>query len=178
MHERDAQAIAREFRSVYKRMDDQERRLSNVILQGPVAEVKGDMVRLELAPKDSRTGKAFLSPWVQVQEAAGQTGTHFPVKKGDPMRLLSPNGEIGAASIAIRDGYTQSAANPTDKKQAELIIAHDGPVRIKGATIVLDASGDVDVKAADLTHDGVPVGKTHKHDEVVHGSGISGKPIP
>ncbi len=33
MHERDAQAIAREFRSVYKRMDDQERRLSNVILK-------------------------------------------------------------------------------------------------------------------------------------------------
>lgn len=175
MHERDAQAIAREFRKVYKHIDDQDRRLSNVILQGPVAEVKGDLVRLELGPKDSRTGKAFLSPWVQVQEAAGQSGTHFPVKAGDPMRLLSPNGEIGAASIAIRDGYTQSAANPTDKKQGELIIAHDGPVRIKGSTIVLEASGKVNVKSAGLTHNDVEVGDNHGHESAP--PGLPGPPI-
>lgn len=177
MDKRDETAIAQGFRDFYKKIDDLDRRLSNVVLTGKVAAIDGDRIRIELAPQDSRTGKAFLSPWVQVQEAAGQTGTHFPVKVGDPMRLLSPNGELGSASLAIRDGYTQDAANPTDRKQTELVIANDGPIRLKGSSIVLEAEGDVEAKARDLKHDGVPVGKTHKHKDVQRGAEISGDPI-
>lgn len=177
MDERDAKAIAREIRRADKRFDDLERRLASIILSGKVADIDGDRIRIELEPENAKTGKPFLSPWVQMQEAAGQTGTHFPVKKGDPMRLLSPNGELGPASLAIRDGYTEDAANPTDQKQTELVIGNDGPVRIKGSAIVFEAEGDVDVQAADLKHGGVPVGKTHKHKDVLEGAGLSGVPL-
>lgn len=138
MNNRDAMAIAREFHRLHKVADDLDRRMASTVLSGKVAEIDGDRVRLELQPIDGRTGKPFKSPWVQVQEAAGQTGTHFPVKVGDPMRLLSPNGELGPQSLAIRDGYTTDAANPTDKKQQEMALANDGPVRIRGSMIILE----------------------------------------
>jgi len=138
MNNRDAMAIAREFHRLHKAADDLDRRMASTLLSGKVAEIDGDRIRLELQPVDGRTGKRFLSPWVQVQEAAGQTGTHFPVKKGDPMRLLSSNGELGPQSLAIRDGYTADAQNPSEKKQGEMVIAHDGPVRIRGSKIVLE----------------------------------------
>jgi hypothetical protein len=175
MHSRDARAIAREFRNLYKMADDLDRRMVSMMLSGKVAEIDGDRIRLEIQPQDSRTGKPFLSPWVQVQEAAGQTGTHFPVKVGDPMRLMSPNGELGAQSLAIRDGYTDQDKNPTDQKQGELVIAHDGPVRIKGSAIILEADG-VDAKSASLTHNGVNVGENHKHTDVVPGPALTGPP--
>lgn len=148
----EAQLIAREFREVRKLIDDQDRRIAAQLLNGTVAEIDGDRVRLELLPTDSRTGQPFLSPWVQVQEAAGQTGTHFPVKVGDPMRLMSPNGEIGPQSLAIRDGYTNNAANPTDRKQNELTIAHDGPVLIRGSEIVFDGVVHLGGKGGSAVH--------------------------
>lgn len=175
MHSRDARAIAREFRNLYKMADDLDRRMASMMLSGKVAEIDGDRIRLEIQPQDSRTGKPFLSPWVQLQEAAGQTGTHFPVKVGDPMRLMSPNGELGPQSLAIRDGYTDQDKNPTDQKQGELMIAHDGPVRIKGSAIVLEADS-VDAKSASLTHNGVNVGENHKHTDVVPGPALTGPP--
>lgn len=177
MHERDAQAIAREFRRADKRFDDMERRLATIFLSGKVADINGDKIRIEFEPENPKTGKPFLSPWVQVSEAAGQSGTHFPVKKGDPMGLISRNGELGPGSIAIRNGYTDDAANPTDKKQQELVIANDGPVRIKGSSITFEASGTVEAKAADLKHDGVSVGKNHHHKKVMAGEDESGDPV-
>ncbi|MCT7668177.1 phage baseplate protein [Shinella kummerowiae] len=176
MASRDARAIAREFQRLHKLSDDLDRRMASMMLSGQVAEIDGDRVRLEILPEDSRTGKPFLSPWVQVQEAAGQTGTHFPVKKGDPMRLMSPNGELGPQSLAVRDGYTADAANPSEQKQKQLVIGNDGPVLIKGSAIVFEASGTVNVKSAGLTHNDVNVGETHKHTDVLPGGGLSGPP--
>lgn len=138
MNRRDQLIIAREFRTLYKVADDLDRRMASMMLSGNVKEVKGNLVQLEILPEDSRTGKPFLSPWVQVQEAAGQSGSHLPVKVGDPMRLMSPNGEIGPQSLAVRDGYTNDAKNPTDKPQEEMIFANDGPIRLRGSPIILE----------------------------------------
>ncbi|TAA54819.1 phage baseplate assembly protein V [Shinella sp. JR1-6] len=138
MNRRDQLIIAREFRTLYKVADDLDRRMASMFLSGTVKEVKGNLVQLEILPEDSRTGKPFLSPWVKAQEAAGQSGSHLPVKVGDPMRLISPNGEIGSQSLAVRDGYTDAAKNPTDKPQEEMIFANDGPVRLRGSKIILE----------------------------------------
>ncbi len=138
MNRRDELAIAREFRRLSKVTDDLDRRVAAMILTGKVYDVDGDRVRIEILPADSRTGKPFLSPWVQVQEAAGQSGSHMPVKKGDPMRLMNPNGDLGPQSLAVRDGYTDAARNPTDKPQEEMVFANDGPVRLRGSKIILE----------------------------------------
>lgn len=176
MNAHEANIIGREFRRVLKQIDDIDRRLAATVLAGKVAAIDGDRVRLELLPTDPRTGKPFLSPWVQVQEAAGATGTHFPVAIGDPMRLLSPSGELGPQSLAIRDGYTAERANPTGRSQEQLVIAFGGAeLRLSAGKAELAADA-VDIVSASLTHNGVNIGETHVHTEVEPGGALSGPP--
>lgn len=166
--------IVRELLSLRKSIDDLERRLSASHMTGKVVAVNGDRVRLELQPEDARTGKPFLSPWVQVQEAAGSTGTHFPVAIGDPIRLFSPNGELGSQSIAIRDGYTDDAKNPA--KDGELAISHDGCVlRFEGGVATIEAS-EIIFKSGKLTHNEKNVGDTHTHGGVERGGSNTKEP--
>ncbi|MEN5278699.1 phage baseplate protein [Brucella sp. TWI432] len=165
----------RDLVTVQKSVDDLERRLSASHMTGKVVAVDGDRVRLELQPEDSRTGKAFLSPWVQVQEAAGSTGTHFPVAIGDPFRLFSPNGELGSQSIAIRNGYTDDAKNPANN--GELAIVHGGcGIRFAGGVVMIEAS-EVVMKSNSLKHNDKNVGDTHKHDGVERGGDTTNDPI-
>ncbi|WP_273792379.1 phage baseplate protein [Brucella anthropi] len=170
MHDEIVNAITR----LQKSCDDLQRRLSNIILSGEVHEVDGNRVRVMLQPADQRTGKPFLSPWVQVQEASGATGSHLPVAKGDPMRLLSPFGELGAQSIAIRDGYTDSAKSPS--QNGELALSYDGcALRFKGGVATIDAR-EIVFKSSKLTHNDKNVGDTHKHGGVKHGSASTSEP--
>ncbi|KAB2752274.1 phage baseplate protein [Brucella anthropi] len=166
--------IVRELLSLRKSIDDLERRLSASHMTGKVIAVDGDRVRLELQPEDSRTGKPFLSPWVQVQEAAGSTGTHFPVAIGDPIRLFSPNGELGSQSIAIRDGYTEDAKNPA--KNGELVIAYGGcALRFENGVAVIEAD-DIIHKSKNLKHNEKNIGDTHTHGGVERGGSNTREP--
>ncbi|ADZ72403.1 hypothetical protein [Polymorphum gilvum] len=141
--------LARELRSLYKEVDDLHRRLAASHMTGKVAQIQGDKVRLELMPADGRTGKPFLSPWVQVQESAGDGvggySTHVPVAIGETMRLLSPHGELGPHSIAVRDGYTTDNPRPTDHDQ-RLVIKHGNTRLIMDGETVELAVGDAAVK--------------------------------
>lgn len=166
--------IVRELLSLRKSIDDLERRLSASHMTGKVVAVDGDRVRLELQPEDSRTGKPFLSPWVQVQEAAGSTSTHFPVAIGDPIRLFSPNGELGSQSIAIRDGYTEDAKNPA--KNGELVIAYGGcALRFENGVAVIEAD-DIIHKSKNLKHNEKNIGDTHTHGGVERGGSNTREP--
>jgi len=159
--------IVRELLSLRKSIDDLERRLVASHMTGKVVAIDGDRVRVELQPEDSRTGKPFLSPWVQVQEAAGSTGTHFPVAIDDPIRLFSPNGELGSQSIAIRDGYTDDAKNPA--KNGELAVAHSGcALRFEDGVAVIEAD-DIILKSKNLKHNEKNIGDTHVHGGVERG---------
>jgi GpV Apex motif len=170
----DRQQTIDELRAIYKSLDDLHRRQAAMFMHGHVAAIDGDKIRLELLPQDSRTGKPFLSPWVQVQEAAGGTGTHFPIKLGDPMRLLSPAGELGPHSLAIRDSYTTDARNPAADK--ELVIAHGGcAIRMKDGELHIEAK-TVRNLSEKLFHNEKNVGDDHKHTGVEPGGGNSSIP--
>lgn len=168
----DDERVIRAFRTMLKTMDDVQRRVSTMVIAGRVAEVDGDRVRLELGPASS-SGRKFLSPWVQVQEMAGATGSRFPVAVGDPMRLLSPNGDLGPQSLAIRDGYTQDAPSPAEG--GELALAHGGcAIRIRDGVIRLE--GAVEIEGDHLTHNQRNVGHDHKHKGVQPGPALTGEP--
>ena len=146
---------AREIRILYKKVDDLSRRLAASHLQGKVVAIRGKTVRLEIMPTDSRTGKPFLSPWVQVQESAGDGvggySTHVPIAVGETMRLLSPHGELGPQSIAVRDSYTSKNPKPTEEEQ-ELVIKHgDTVIRMNGERIELAVgTGAVRISAEEV----------------------------
>ncbi|MBN8243308.1 phage baseplate protein [Nitratireductor aquimarinus] len=174
MDRRDLRILAGEFRGIYKAIDDLQRRHAAAHLTGKVAEIDGDRVRLELLPADGRTGKPFLSPWVQVQEAAGSTGSHFPVAIGDPLRLFSPNGELGPQSIAIRDGYTDDAKNPAEN--GEFVLAHGNcAIRFKNGAVEIEANA-VTLKSGSLKHNERNIGDTHVHGGVERGGANTSTP--
>ncbi len=176
--------LAQELRGLWKAVDDNQRRTAATMMPGQIAEIDGNRVRIELGPLDSRTGKKFLSPWVQLQDAAGGTASHTPVQVGDPMRLLSPNGELGPHSLAIRDSHTDDAPNPTDDNQ-ELVLAHAGcTLRMRDGALVLEqedssitlSGGEVRIASDALFHNSKNVGDTHKHGGVMPGGGLTGHP--
>ncbi|MEC9247319.1 MAG: phage baseplate protein [Pseudomonadota bacterium] len=174
MDRRDLRILAGEFRHIYKAIDDLQRRHAAAHMTGKVAEIEGDRVRLELLPPDGRTGKPFLSPWVQVQEAAGSTGSHFPVAIGDPLRLFSPNGELGPQSIAIRDSYTEDAQNPAE--DGEFVQAHGiCAIRFKGDEAILEAK-TIRFKSENLFHNERNIGETHVHGGVEPGGADTSTP--
>lgn len=169
--------------TVAKQVDDLHRRQASTILSGTVHQIDGNRLRLKLQDVDSRTGKPFLSPWVQRQEMAGGTGSNMPVKVGDPMRLLSPNGEIGSQSLAIRDSHTDDAQNP--EQNQEFVLTHDGAtIRMSGSGIVLDVGGSslsitpsvIQAVSSLLKHNDKNVGDSHMHTGVKSGSDLSSIP--
>lgn len=181
----EVERLAREFRMIWKALEDGGRRSAATQMTGKVAEIDGNRVRLELLPADPRTGKAFLSPWVQLQDAAGSTASHTPVAVGDPMRLLSPNGEMGPASLAIRDSHTRDNPNPSDDPE-RLVLTHagctlsmeDGKLTIAcGDTRVELTEGVSAVYSGEHTHNGINVGDTHRHAGVMAGGGQTGTPV-
>ena len=119
---------ASEVRELYGRLDELDRRLAASQITGDVAAVSGKRVRIKLLDCPV-LGKPMLSPWVQVQEqaggGAGGMSSAAPIRVGETMRLLSPSGEIGPASLAIRDGYTDQSPRPTDRDDEYVIAIGD-----------------------------------------------------
>lgn len=194
--------LAREFRQIWKALEDGQRRLSASQISGKVVEIDGDQVRLELEPTNPKTGKAFLSPWVKLQDAASadaSTSSSMPVAVGDPMRLMSPNGELGPLSLAIRDSHTSDAENPGSNDELALVFGNgalrisEGALRLsfgdselhlsagsaflkQGGTKHQLSGGASAITSSSHNHNGVNVGADHTHQNVMPGGGVSGVP--
>lgn len=179
--------LGREFRQIWKALDDNQRRTAAAIMPGVVAEIDGKRIRVELGPEDPRTGKKFLSPWVQMQESASTQSastSNIPVAVGDPVRLLSPNGELGPHSLAVRDSHTDDAPNPAGEDN-ELVIAFGGcALRMRDGLLTIEqgsarfeiANGDAKVVSNTWHHNAKNVGDTHKHTGVIPGPSNTGPP--
>ena len=63
-------------------------------------------------------------------------------------------------------------------------LKNDGAIELKGASLDIDVTGDINIKGKDLdfdvdefTHGGTDIGITHRHDGVDPGVGNTGEPI-
>lgn len=103
------------IRELQKRLAAAETALAHIVMDGRVAEVRDNMVRLELQPARGDE-PAFLSPWVRAQDEAGDGvggySTYTQKQVGQPMRLLSPGGKLGPNSLAIDGGHTDDNPAP------------------------------------------------------------------
>ncbi|ENN94777.1 Phage-related baseplate assembly protein [Bartonella vinsonii subsp. berkhoffii str. Tweed] len=181
----DAHLIATTFRQIMKRLDGLERCLANQHMIGRVAEVDGHRVRVQVS-KQGSNGKAVLSPWLQAQEASGTVSSNMPLNVGDPVRLFNPHGEIGSASLVVRDSYSKDAPNPARSFQElalcyaggalritkdELILSHgENQIHLSSQGLVLshqttrvELTGSVHIQAEDLQHNQTSVGASHIH---------------
>jgi len=118
--------LEQELREIRKELNDARSRMARTILDGKVAEVKDNMVRIELLEKDPHTGEPFLSPWVRTQEIAGDGlggySSYQQRQVGQNMKLISPNGEIGPNSLAIDTGHNDD--NPTPGQGNKKVFKH------------------------------------------------------
>ncbi|MEN0088815.1 MAG: phage baseplate assembly protein V [Pseudomonadota bacterium] len=97
------------------------------------------MVRLQLNPLDAET--PFLSPWVQIEEAAGDGTTRTTPTIGQTMWLISPNGDIrtskarfGQFSDKYKNGSTSDAETSISRGSSNVSIT-DGVIRITGGEV-------------------------------------------
>lgn len=195
-----SEAISAFLMRLLKRMDEMDMRIANSQITGRVAEVNGNRVRVVMNDQGAN-GQPVLSPWVQLQEAAGATGTNMPVKIGDPLRILSINGEIGNSSIAIRDSYADDVQNPARNPEELAITYGGGALRMNkdeilithgGNSIQMNASGlflkhgdnTVEITSdliralsTTLMHNKKSIGDTHIHFGVKSGGSNTAYPV-
>lgn len=132
--------------------EEHNSRLERVLLKGRVAEVKGDKLRLTLGEPDPSNGKEFLSPWVRWQGSAGSELGGFSMSirpaVGQPMMLMSPSGDIGPASLAVFDSFTDDQPNPDagadmSLKRGDTSIQMDaGGIRLMVGGVGIEITGD------------------------------------
>lgn len=137
--------------------------LAHVVIDGRVAEVDGSRVRLELEPAQNG-GEPFLSPWVRVQEEAGDGvggfSSYTQRQVGQPMRLLSPGGVIGPASTAMDVGHTDDNPSPGVGK-AKVWKHGDASITMSPGKISAAVGGcRIDITATEI----VTYGKTRLND--------------
>ncbi len=138
--------LADEIRDLRKHINNLESRQSRMILDGKVAEVDGNRVRLELVEKDEHTGERVLSPWVRTQEIAGDGLGGFSLyqerRVGQNMKLLSLNGEIGPNSLAIDTGHNDENPAPGEGNQT-VLKRGEGTITMNNGSIVLTVGGNI-----------------------------------
>ncbi len=179
--------LAREIRILRKTTDDLERRLKSSHIQGVVESIEGDRVRIRIADEGA-AGGPVLSPKVRWQEQAGGGGgitTWSPPKVGEPMVLISPGGEIGEQSYAVRGVYSQPNPAPDDRPGVHVIQAGSDRIELGGGVLKIVAGGTTHTFSADgasfegddVKHNDVSIGFQHVHTEVERGGDLSGPPL-
>ncbi|WP_375618470.1 baseplate assembly protein [Bartonella sp. AC134YNZD] len=194
----DAHFLSDTLRQMMKRLDALERCLANQHMIGRVAQVDGHRVRVEISKQGD--GQAVLSPWLQAQEAVGAVSSNMPLHVGDPVRLFNPHGEIGSASLVVRDSYSENMPNPARNPQElalcyaggalritkeELILSHgENQIHLSEKGLVLSHQATrvalkacVDIQAEDLQHNQKSVGASHKHGGVKMGPSTTSHPL-
>lgn len=179
--------LAREIRILRKTSDDLERRLKSSHIQGVVESVEGDRCRIRIADEGA-AGGPVLGPKVRWQEQAGGGGgitTWSPPKPGEPMVLVSPGGEIGGQSYAIRGVYSQPNPSPDDRAGVHVIQAGGDRLELGGGVLKIVTGGKTHTLSAegaafegdDVKHNGTTIGESHVHTEVERGGDLSGPPL-
>ncbi|HRY03653.1 MAG TPA: hypothetical protein P5256_11020 [Beijerinckiaceae bacterium] len=151
--------IADELRQARLQIVRANRRLALSELEGTVAERDTEkwLVRLEIG-RDPETDEKVLSPWLKPQSGSAGAFKVSPAlpSVGEKMKMVSPSGEVGAASYAAWGVFDDEQKRP-DQEADESVIAF-GKTRISTKDdkfAISTANG-----AAMLSFDGETITKT------------------
>lgn len=167
------------------------RRLRNqTLLPGTVEKVEGSRVYVRLSD-DSETGGPIVTPPLRMAERTGKRGggvsrfSRYGV--GEPVLVVSPNGEVGAMSAVKPWIDTEDDPSPGKAEQDGEVLEHgnaklevvNGMIRatVDGASLTLTANL-LKALVARMENNGRNIGHDHKHRDVEPGGGTSGIPNP
>lgn len=165
-----------EIRRLREQLEAVNRRLAMMNLTGKVSEVDAEKRLMRLKIGKTSDGRDIFSPWVRWQEAgAGGLKIHSQPAENEQMVLSSISGTVGAGSLAIPATYDQDHEAPS--KSSDTAVLDRGKGRIEIGPNGINLIGDVHTSGGTLTHEGVYIGKGHKHTQVERGGDISGPPV-
>jgi phage baseplate assembly protein gpV len=125
-------------------------------------------------------GEPIKSPWRPHSQHAGALKLHVPLAQGQPMLLISPDGDI-EQGIGIPLGW--SSANPSPSTDKDTVAGsfggfswslNGGKLTITGGVTL---TGDFKASGGVFTHGGKNVGSDHTHSGVQTGAGNTGAPV-
>ena len=191
----------RELVELASRVADLERRFSGVLRHGTVHEVDPAKAIVRVKYGEDAEGKPFLSPWLPYAQIAGALKIHTPPTVGQQMTSIAPSGDWMQA-VALPMHWSDQNKSPSSNGDENVLTYGNVRATIKndlvrvvvggctlevtgahvkitvgGVTHVIDGSG-ITTTGGRIEHDGKNIGSTHKHDEVMPGSGLTGHPIP
>lgn len=116
---------------LYHRVGELSRQYQNKERTGTVVrtDYKNKKYRVQLLDDDG-TGNPYLTPWIQMREAAaGKNKTHMPLSLGEQVALVSQSGDLRDAEITHS---LASDENPTPSDRGdEYILSEVGKATVK-----------------------------------------------
>jgi len=151
--------LERYVAELVRRMEESERRLTNVVRPGRVAQVDAQKGLVKLAYAKDENGVDVVSPWLRWQERAGGIKTWAPPSVGEQVLMFSPSGDISGHSWALLGGYSQANPQPHDKGgeykmtigDTSILVTGD-KITISAATIVFDGTVHLGGEGGELVH--------------------------
>lgn len=144
---------------------------------GPVEEIdlkKGYRIKLLDGPDGP-----YLSPWLPHPESSK---TSIPLRKNDVVGVFSPSGDL-RQGLVFRGGYSGVNPNPSTDIEEDVLLSSNGVrlVAVNGDLVLEQgnlrvAAGNTDLNGGHVKNDGVAIDKTHKHQDVLAGTDLSGVP--
>jgi phage baseplate assembly protein gpV len=174
----------KELGDLFARVNDLERRLSNMVRHGTVHPGSTDpaagTTRLRLGGTDE---EPYLSPPVKYGQVAGALKVHSPPSDNQQMTIFSASGDW-RQGIALPMTWSDQNQSPSDKGDEHVMTFGDVTVKLTaggvtvsvgGVTWTLSSAGEV-TEGGEVKHNGKNIGATHFHGGVIPGGGNSDVP--
>lgn len=112
---------ASEIRRLRREIVRLNRRVALAHIEGEVVERDAEKWKVRLDIGKDADGKPVLSPWVKPHSNSAGAYKESPALPaiGDRMRLVSPSGNVGAASYAVPSAYDNEQKRPGDQDKDE-----------------------------------------------------------
>lgn len=161
------------FESLLRRVEELERRINNTVREGRVEEVDAQKgYRVAIAESDDGPVK---TTWIKGGENAGSLTTWAPMKKGQKVKLISPNGEIGASSLVLPHNYSDGHDQPSQNLEEPMLKTAGVTLRFSAGGLVIE--GNLIVNGGSVKHNDHEIGAMHKHKNTQPGGGQSGEVV-
>lgn len=167
--------LARVIAAQARKIEELNRRARGRSREGVVVEsdAANGLFRVDLGAG----GRPFLTPWIPAEAlSAGTLAIQAEPVVGQHVRVTSESGDLTDAVVAL-SSFDASTARPHDKGgELKVVVggtvitgtADDLTLESNGGKIVISAdgiaiTGAVAITGSGVTHDGVNIGKTHRH---------------
>jgi hypothetical protein len=131
--------LERYVAELVRRVEESERRLTNVMRPGRVVQVDAQKGLVKLTYAKDETGADVVGPWIRWMERAGGIKTWTPPSVGEQVIMFSPSGDISGHSWVLPGGYSQANPQPHDQGGEHKMSIGGTSILITGDKVIITA---------------------------------------